>query len=150
MCDTCFDDDEYVQECMDAGKRLVGGIPELETLEIYCRPMHLAFKTEKDPGIEGFMKYAEHGSADSNVQNLGITYKGLNYVLMREDKTNEEYTTYVLVSSNAVDGEKKGLIVLYVETGVLFIATCKPGELRLLNLGMTSHLFTCGPEEMEA
>lgn len=144
MCDQ--ENEVSYDELLELGVDIQDKIQELDTLEIYAAncggPLHLAFKTEKSGDIQSLMKYCNYKENDEyqDVYKLNATYKGNNFSFNRVIN-NTDYNSFILISKESIQGEKKGMIVIADPSNVIFVATGKVGILGKLNLDLVACIY---------
>lgn len=128
----------------DIGEKLTRDVGAMDSLEIFSNECHLAFKIEQSADMDIFEPYAAYFEMDEQERSKvsSVRYRGVNYALTRIDDSNEDYVTFILISKDAVDGEKVGMVIVADNSGILFIATSKVDKLRLLNAGLLATIFS--------
>ncbi|KAI5152222.1 hypothetical protein ENBRE01_2664, partial [Enteropsectra breve] len=87
-------------------------ILDIDTLEIYKYPHHVACKTEKSKNIQEFEKFVsfDPSNTDADVNELAVNYKDINFSFNRISADTDDYKAYMLLAKEVVDGDKKGLM----------------------------------------
>lgn len=125
-------------------------VSELETLEIYREQadrIHVAYNTEKSENIPSLVKFLEKIDGDieegisKGINSQDFVYQNMKYAFNRISAITEDYISIILISKEATESGKKGLILIIDASGVIFIATCKIEALRKFNNDLMSILY---------
>lgn len=116
-------------------------VPECETIAVLYDQARALSGTSGPIDPHTFNIYACYNQDPQSVDpnKLSINYLGINWVFTREANLGCDYRSFILISREAINGAKEGLIILLADMEQMIIAvTCQADALRQVNLGLTA------------
>ncbi|KAI4291580.1 hypothetical protein PAPHI01_0854 [Pancytospora philotis] len=141
MVEVGIETTEVQDELRNTAELIKSSVSVLETVKVLYGDDQADCGAMLAVGPELFAVYLQYNQDPDTVDpsTLSINYMGLNWAFTRATGLSNGYRVFILVSKEAVDSVKKGLIIMVADAEhVIIAATCKADDLRQANCCLMS------------
>lgn len=145
----CTDGPNEIIQGLGSSLQNIEGIHTLEVCLAEDPSQSYVYNTEKSTNIADLINFMNNVDSEGNLEaelaqkisESPFIYQGYKYAFNRIAEITEDFCAFMLISSEPIDGMKRGLVLIIDATGVVIIATCGFDKLRKFYFDLSNILY---------